>query len=339
MILVESFTTAQKVYEETQNYLERNFEIKREIYTYNKALHFLPEIIWQPVEKIFSGHLFPILEAIRDVESSKLFAELGFYKYSQIALRNTLELGLLSIYWDREDRSHIDIQKWLNSQENTPYKKEIISKILKIPNISEYQKYFNLERDINELYQEFSNFIHSKGMAYSSRFIHPVFEEAKFLKWYQSFKRVLKLICILHVLKYPLGLQNLPLNEKFGLETPLGIPEEHVVENIKEIFSLEELEILQRISDKDPMAISIKEYVNSLPDITREEMERQILNLEKLTIKGMGFEKWLKNKLDSIEVFGLNSEQKAESFHIINIVTSWAIEEGFLKVEDLNDYC
>lgn len=159
MIFVESFRIAKEVYEMTQNYLERNLEIKREIFTYNNALHFLPEIIWQPASKIFSGHIFPILEATSDVESSKIFAELGFYKYAQIALRNALELGVLSIYWDKEDKAHIDIQKWLNNklasievvELNTEQKAESFHIINLITSWAIEESYLKVE-DLNDFY-------------------------------------------------------------------------------------------------------------------------------------------------------------------------------------------
>ena len=90
------------------------------------------------------------------------------------------------------------------------------------------------------------------------------------------FAVVTQLIVIM-LLKYPVGMQGLPLDEKFGLNGPVGgFLQEHQVQLITSLLSPEEKEFLQRISNEDPNVKAVIEYFNNLPDITEEEWRQQI---------------------------------------------------------------
>ncbi|MBI1993483.1 MAG: hypothetical protein HYS67_03545, partial [Deltaproteobacteria bacterium] len=99
--------------------------IVERIWIWRSLLSLLP----QTIEKLFSGHVFPLVEAEYELESSAELCKLGFYKHAIAALRNVLELGLLSVYWDIDDQSHIDIKQWLGSQEPTPFLRRVFTKL------------------------------------------------------------------------------------------------------------------------------------------------------------------------------------------------------------------
>jgi hypothetical protein len=101
----------------TDTFFEDSPEYAHIIEKYVLVFHHLFDIIPETVDKFWSGHIFPYAEAEYELHSSIYFATRGFYKHALNSLRSVLELGLLSVYWDIEDKSHIEIQDWLQSKE------------------------------------------------------------------------------------------------------------------------------------------------------------------------------------------------------------------------------
>jgi len=84
------------------------------------------------------------------------------------------------------------------------------------------------------------------------------------------------------LLKYPIGMQSIPLTAKFGLNTPSGgFLEDYQVKLISSILEPSERAFLKSISDNDPYSIQTLEYFDSLPDISDEEMTKQVEEFEK----------------------------------------------------------
>lgn len=83
-------------------------------------------------------------------------------------------------------------------------------------------------------------------------------------------------IAITLLLKYLLGLCGLPLDEKFGLNGPVGgFLRVDQVELIGSIIDPDELALLRKIALQDPSVQSVVAEFESLPDITDEEFEAQ----------------------------------------------------------------
>ena len=178
-------------------------------------------------ENLCSGHIFPISEAEYELESSTVFCKLGFYKHAIASLRSLLELGFLFVYWDVEDKSHIDIQGWLKLKGIDALPQ---SNFQSTTDASEHQEYVERQKifaKTAKLYEELSNFSHTLGRRYSSLTLNPhsnvnTFTETSFLRWLQLMERVIEVVAMFHVLKYPVGLQETPLGNKFGLNGPMA---------------------------------------------------------------------------------------------------------------------
>ena len=138
----------------------------------------------------------------------------------------------------------------------------------------------NFFKDIESLL-ELSKFVHTRGVDYSYKDLSNgdmnCFKEASFLKWWDYFLRVVKIVVISHVLKYPIALQYLPLEQKFGLNLPVGgFLEPYQSEAIKEFLDEDVVKTLQTISDSNDDAVTTANLINAQPDITAEEMQKQV---------------------------------------------------------------
>ena len=154
--------------------------------------------------------------------------------------------------------------------------------------------------------------------------------------WVRSLQEVIRLVMILHILKYPVAYQYTPIEEKFGLNGPAGgFLNPQQVERVKAIFDEETNVLLQNISDADPEAIEIAQWVQSFPDITEEEFEQQSIDHDKRTIRHYvgGFPKWLEYQKQILDMYDRQNlpEAKARQEKHIAILMRWAIEEGLAK--------
>ncbi|SRR6266516_138307 len=324
----------------TAKFFEDNPEYAQIIESYVLVFHCISDLIPATVDNFWSGNLFPYTEAEYELHSSIYFATRGFYKHALNSLRSVLELGLLSVYWDVEDKSHIEIQEWLQSKEDTPFRRQIQSRLLANKNIKRFDEEGGLFLQLDDIYKKLSSFTHTKGARYSSRALTisnvNTFNEKSLKYWLQSLQKVIRLVMILHILKYPVAYQYTPIDEKFGLNGPVGgFLNPQQVQRVKEIFDEKTNTLLQKISDADPEAIELAHWVHSFPDITEEEFEQQSIDHDKQLIPHYvgGFPKWLEYQKQILDIYDQQNipEAKARLEKHIAIITQWAIEEGLAQ--------
>jgi len=101
-------------------------------------------------------------------------------------------------------------------------------------------------------------------------------------------KRVVKSLVIMMLLKYPIGMQELPIFEKFGFNFPVGTflwgtPQKMVLAILDENI----IKVLRKLSDENPDVKALVDYILSLPDLTPEELDRQDAELTAEIVKNM----------------------------------------------------
>ncbi len=326
----------------SNKYLEDNHEVKNKIEEYNWILRSLFDLLPETIENFWSGHVFPVAEAEYELECSIVLCKLGFYKHAIASLRNVLELGLLSVYWDIDNQSHIDIQNWFKSIESTPFRNQVFKRLAKNSNIKTFDDKQEIFKKTADLYAKLSNFSHTRGFGYSSRRLNKhhsnvnSFNEVALNKWLGLAKEVVEIVTIFHILKYPVGLQDTPIWEKFGINIPAGgFLQPSQTERIKKLFSKTTLKDLQEISDNDKEAISMAKWVNDKPDLTEEEFLIQIEASDKNDIKREGYNHWIKQQRKLYNHLKTRSpdeyEQKLKYFQKLRL---WAKENDCLKNEE-----
>jgi len=339
--LLHSDRLLLEILNESNKYLEKNEIITNKINSANWVLFYLNNLIPQTVENLWSGHIFPIAEAKYELECSIDFCKLGFYKHAISSLRNVLELGLLSVYWDVEDNSHIQIKKWFKSTEQTPFKRIVFTKLKVLSNVKKFDDYLKIFERTANVYEKLSNFGHTKGFLYSSRKLNKHysnvnnFNEKSFLKWFIYMVNVVEIIIIFHILKYPVGLQNTPIEKKFGINGPMGgLLQPFERDAIKKFLSKNVLKELQKISNNDPDAIAIAKWVNDRPNIRKAELSAQIEKDDKCWIEMEGFEGWVKNQKKWYKPLAKsNPDSYRDKLKYFKKLKVWAKENGCLSKE------
>ena len=315
-----------EVYGETQKYLEVS-ELEGELELVLETLQIVGSTVPHTYESFWSGHVFPWVEAYDDLQISCNLCFFGLYKQAMTCLRSCLELGLLSVYFNAQDRGHEVVRDWIRSREDTPMLRDVWPMLNRIRNVVKLQASYDLQSRLLAL-GYLHNYVHTKGYAFSNRFglaVKPnyqVFSSEALGKWSRAAREVVTVLCILHLLKYPQATIRFDFFAKFGLNTPwAGFLEEFQIDRLREIIEPDLFSIVNSIAESDPNVAEMRSYLASLPDLSEGEIEQQYIDFDKMQIEGMGYERWLaiQQQIGWVD----NSFQKR-----VGILRQWAEENG-----------
>ena len=312
-----------EVYRQTEKFFELNPNVKKRIEELGWIYHTVGQIVPQNLENFWSGHYFPFIDSWDELQVSFTQICFGLYKQAFVSLRSGLELGLLSVYFNINDDGHNAVKKWLNSKDNTPRADKIWKILRQNDNIRKFDGKHNLEqvhKDLGYLH----NYVHTKGAKYSNRMglrkDSLIFEEKIISKWLNSYANIICLISTLHLLKYPISVIRFDYSKKFGIDIPsFGELQEHNIDKIASILPKKYLEDIEVLANEDPTTQETIKEISSLPDMTDEQVEEQIISLDKTLIEDMGYTKWLENL------------GKLKSPGQIELLRKWATEKDFLE--------
>lgn len=308
------------VLRETEAFFLKNPKIKEEIKDVGWIYQGIGDIIPQTIENFSSGHYFPYIESWEELQISFNLMVFGFYKQAFVSLRSSLELGLLSVYYNINDDGHKTVKDWLMSKDswdsNTPKADRIQNILYSNANIKTFDQKLNLRERFNKL-GLLHNYVHTKGYRYSNHLgilksNFQTFQEKTLLEWLYVYREITTLVVTLHLLKYPIGAIKFDWSKKTGIDNPFPVLEKSQIEQIGKLLSKEYMMAIEKIADEDENTQHFYNYIKGLPDITKKEVELQILNLDKSMIEhGEGFFEWEKQQKDAIEKYSNKDKQRA----------------------------
>lgn len=286
-IIINNHKKIEDCYKKSEECFKNNSALQEETATSLWAYYQAHFLVPQTVENFWSGHSFPFSESYYELENSFELCKQGFYRHSLFALRCVLELAVIGLYFDKNDQAHIEVQKWLHSEENTPWFKKSLKCIFELDNFRQFNNEFPLQNDIYKIYSSLSDYVHSKGYHYSttgqscSNFNQ--FNESSLLRYVKLMKKTVSAMVTIMLLKYPIGMKNLPLWEKFGFDKPAaGFLDESSQQIILDTLDEKTREVLQRISNNDQNVKEIVNQILTMPDLTEEELNKQSADLDEL---------------------------------------------------------
>ena len=278
MLLINDHEKIITVYEETTSYLQDNPNLLRELGIHVFSFHELLDLIPHYNDSHESGHFFPFSEAYAELENSTELSKQGFYRHALFSLRNTLELVVIGLYFDRQDQARKEIRSWFISNNSTPHFKQTFDKLLQLSNFTIFSTKRPIRKEARQLYEELSDFVHIKGYRYSStgqsKSNFNTFSEQAFLRNIRLLKQIVHCCIKLVLLKYPIGVQELPLWEKFGFDIPVG-GFLHSPDDVLRVLPSSDVRLLQEISNNDSDVQEISEAIHNMPDLTEEKIDLQ----------------------------------------------------------------
>jgi len=280
LLIINDHKKVEEVYNKCEEYLETHRDLRDEIATYLWAYYEIGDLIPETVDRVCSGHFFPYSESYYELENSLELCKQGFYRHSLFALRCVLELGVIGLYFDKDDQAHIDVQAWLRSKDLTPHFRNSLQRLFELEYFRRFNDIFSLQQEVKNVYSSLSDYVHIRGLCYSNtgqtRSNFNQFSESSLRRYIEYMKKVVKSIVIMMLLKYPIGMQDLPLWEKFGLNQPTGgFLDESSRPAVLSILDNETKEFLQNISINDPTTNEIVRHILAMPDLTEEQLRLQ----------------------------------------------------------------
>ena len=90
------------------------------------------------------------------------------------------------------------------------------------------------------------------------------------------------------------------------------------------------MEDIEAIAKNDPKTKDMINSIQSLPDLTEEEVEEQILEWDKAMIPGKGFNTWKEEEIKTYKKLGGGKLSKRVEKRI-KILREWSMENDFME--------
>ncbi|MHB0997770.1 MAG: hypothetical protein ACYC27_00875 [Armatimonadota bacterium] len=267
-------------YIKTKDYLEDNEIIYNKIISHMKAFNSIESLIPDTIsiDVNDSCKSYPFALSHMELITSLELCRRGFYLQAIYSLRNTLELSILGLYFD--SYSKIKAIEWFISNVDTPFFSNDV-----LPNLFDteyYIKYLDkdlLKNKIKELYKCMSDYCHCKGKYYSSIHLNSGninnFNERSLLKYTKLMLDTVENIIIMILIRYPIGMQCLPLRERFGCDIPMGYLDATDQGAVFNVLDNEILKKLYKISNSDE---NVRYHCESVFGIEVDDQINSIIN-------------------------------------------------------------
>ena len=280
LLIINDHKKIEDVYQASEDYLKNHESLADEIAAYMWAYHEAGDLVPQTLESLGSGHFFPFTESYYELENSFELCRQGFYRHSLFALRCVLELAVIGLYFDKEDQAHVSIQEWLHSKDPTPFLRNALRSLFSSGYFKQFDKILPIREGLEELYSVLSNYVHVRGYRYSttgqSRSNFNQFNERALIRYVQLVKETFRGCIIIMLLKYPVGMQELPIWQKFGFNSPVGgFLDGSSQEAVLNVLEDSTRTVLEDISNNDANTRAIVESIFAMPDLTDEQLREQ----------------------------------------------------------------
>lgn len=232
---------------------------------------------------------FPSFEAEMELDNAINHCLIGSYKASYDHLRRGLELVMTNIYLTHENTPETKAKEWMSSEGNSPYfSREVIASIIKFDRFSEVNSQLNWAKEMKEFYYKLCDIVHVNGTKrgfqqlnrtnfYLSGTTLPRISKDTIINVFGDFIQAMEYISLSLVLYNPVLLVDLPMTEKFGLNPPMcGFFECGQSEIINKLIPAKYKDYCERLKTTDAELLGIKESIESMPTLTKEEMDEQI---------------------------------------------------------------
>jgi hypothetical protein len=288
---IRRFTDLRRVYVESQHYLREEPTRTTRLLHSIRAVGRLPSLVPTRDGGPIPWSTVPILEAHRELEDSYWLSQLGFYRNAFVALRGTLELAVLGMHFDTDDEARTKYMAWLKSEALTPrFVSECLRPLFETKRFRLFERRMPYRSRVERILHRLDNFVHSRGGFYGNVGLgrwnieseRQVLNERALERYIALAVPVAQAAATLMLVRYPLGMQVLPLLDKFPVEhIPRGFLDEDERLAVVGILDRRVVAVLQELSDNDKGVMWMVGQISNLPDYATqaeivERLRRQL---------------------------------------------------------------
>lgn len=232
--------------------------------------------------------LFPTKEASAELNESLNRTINASYKAAYDNLRRALEIMIIGCSFAQQNVGLLQAQEWLNSEHETPLFSRAIESLLQDKRIKKLEQDTFWITQLKNFYFDLSEIVHVRGEQYSSEILQPAMYSYNGIAAPQlSLRNLHKVldtviltaqhICTSATIINPILLVGLPLEKKYGIDASLsGFFNESQSILLWQLLLPDTKSFFEELIKNDNEIISIAEFVNDLPDITEQELDKQI---------------------------------------------------------------
>ncbi len=263
-----------------------------------KAVEFIDGIYLEgfraDVDSLLRIGFFPANESAYELNEGLVHALIGSYKSAFDHVRRALELVLVGGYFCKKEVSKAHAKEWIESHRQTPLFSHTVNEVKKDSPFLEIDADYYWAKNIKALYWEICDITHVRGEANSSRILNetschfgsmalPNITETGLSRFADLYIRVVQEIATMMALFNPPLLIGLPIEEKFGVNEPIGgYYNEFQSAKFKEILPEHYREFFESFVKEDSEIIGVHRYFNDLPDLSDDDINKQIQEWERL---------------------------------------------------------
>jgi hypothetical protein len=247
---------------------------------------------------------FPSIETNHQFDYAVKHAITGSYQAAFSHLRSCLELTLLSIYFSFEEH-FLDGEDWLNIPEfdwkkakqterkwfdslvDTPFFSKMLQVVKKDDRFGSFDLAYTWFDVLRSNYYKLSDYTHIKGYKMGSQVMNNVnshFNNSSFHNintdslnmFLETLIQTIENIVILITLYNPIVLIELPLEEKFGINEPIGFIHPGQSNVISQLIPTQYNSFFENLKANDIEILGLIDWVNSFPDLTSEQIKKQL---------------------------------------------------------------
>ncbi|TDP26983.1 hypothetical protein DEU29_1404 [Idiomarina aquatica] len=251
------------------------------------CFHDLIEAPKGDVESLAKVGFFPWVEASKELDQSLSLILKGHFKHAYDSYRRAIELVITGAFYVSDDVDKQKAQEWMKSDRSTPNFKRACEALVKGSYFGDLNKQCNWLDDILDFFWKLSDKVHVKGIENSFSevspvysFINgigdPVFSEKGCKPALDTYLLTVSHIAVVVAASNPFVLQGFDLDIKFGLNPPAsGFFYPRQAERLAGLIPTRYKPYFERLLEVDENLIGIRNWFESLPDITEEDVRAQ----------------------------------------------------------------
>ncbi len=230
--------------------------------------------------------LFPWVEASEEFDMSITLAMQGYYKATIDHIRRGLELVLVGIYFTSTVGTETQAREWVKSQRTTPFFSKVLQHLGNLPRHADLDCSTHWFSKLRAFYYSLCDTVHAKGVAVSYNSFQPshvhlngtsfsTFFASSMKKTMDAYIDAVRYCATALALSNPILLVGLPLDDKFGLNPPIGgYYNEAQSERLRSLL-LEGTEgYFSRLAESEEVLETVR-WVQNMPDLSSEQFTIQ----------------------------------------------------------------
>lgn len=253
------------------------------------------DTIKSDINQLFKLGYYPATETEMELDYSIKHALIGSYKSAFADLRRALELSIIAVYLSSEQVDRKKAVDWIMANDDTPGFSKSISKLITQGHFKAINDKCDWKKRLQNIYWTLSDFSHNKGQVKGYRELNspnffaastsaPTIKTETLEAFCDLYIKTIEEIVVIQSLYNPIILVGVPFEEKYGLEGPMtGFFNEGQAESVNKLIPNEYRQYFDHLIENDEEIKSIVHHFNSLPDLTNEDIEKQVSRLNEIT--------------------------------------------------------